>query len=124
MPPKDMPKEVSIMGGCPVPPMCSELLFLAEVEAEGKAKKARLRAQQRGRVAKGKKGRLGAALRHLRGKTITAWTCSTWEDLCRHTLRPYRGRAICGTALSRQRPERKGKSRGVVRQLPPEEKKG
>ncbi|KKM00811.1 hypothetical protein LCGC14_1800640, partial [marine sediment metagenome] len=29
---KEMPKEVSIMGGCPVPNLCSPLLILAEVE--------------------------------------------------------------------------------------------
>ncbi len=65
---KEMPKEVSIMGGCPVPNLCSPLLYLAEFEAEGKAKKARLRAQQRGRVATRKKGRFRAALRYVWGK--------------------------------------------------------
>ena len=91
---KEMPKEVSIMGGCPVPNLCSPLLILAEVEAEGKAKKARLRAQQRGSVATRKKGRLRAALRHLWGKTRAAETYSQGIAVCRPALRPRTARSF------------------------------
>ena len=122
MPQKDMPKEVSIMGGCPVPSMCSPLLILAEVEAEGKAKKARLRAQQRGRVAKGKKGRIRAALRHLWGKTRLSRRGSRGKG-CPHGVRPYNPCPICDTAPV-GRPGRSGESSHSLRQLPPEEKKG
>jgi len=114
MPQKDMPKEVSIMGGCPVPNLCSPLLILAEVEAEGKAKKARLRAQQRGRVAKGKKGRLWRLLRHLRGAWWEAWHPSH---------RPHNRGSIHPAARAWRR-KLKRKFGGSVRQLPPEEKKG
>ncbi len=123
MPNKEMPKEVSIMGGCPVPSMCSPLLILAEVEAEGKAKKARLRAQQRGRVAKGKKGRLGAALRHLWGKSHQIKNEWIFEEDCYLSRRSHSRRKI-HRAEQPGRPERSGESGNALRQLPPEEKKG
>ena len=109
---KEMPKEVSIMGGGPVPNLCSSLLVLAEVEAEGKAKAPRLRAQQRGRVAKGKEGRFGAALRHLR---------STWGEICRPRLRPHNSRKADSAVLARTG-KRKGQPRGPVPQMPPTQK--
>ncbi len=124
MPNKEMPKEVSIMGGCPVPNLCSPLLILAEEEAAGKAKKARLRAQQRGRVAKGKKGRRMSTVRDMWGKILNSWVCSNWEDLCSHALRPHSRRKVRRTALSRQRPERKGESSDSLRPVPPQEEKG
>ena len=111
MPNKEMPKEVSIMGGCPVPNLCSPLLYLAELEAEGKAKKARLRAQQRGRVAKGKKGRFRAALRHLR---------NALGEVCRPRLRPHNSREADSGALARAG-KREGQPCGAVPQMPPEE---
>ena len=108
---KEMPKEVSIMGGCPVPSMCSPLLLLAELEAEGKAKKARLRAQQRGRVAKGKKGRFRAALRHLR---------SALGEVCRPRLRPHHPIQIYQVERI-GKPGCTGEFDGTLRPLSPEE---
>ena len=116
MPPKDMPKEVSIMGGCPVPNLCSPLLVLAEVEAEGKAKKARLRAQQRGRVAKGKKGRLRATLRHLWGKTKSF-------GVCRPRLGSRHRGPFHPATLTWGSP-RKFESGQPLRPVPPKEEKG
>ncbi len=116
MPQKDMPKEVSIMGGCPVPNLCSPLLYLAELEAQGKAKKARLRAQQRGRVAKGKKGRLRAALRHL-------WDMGVTLEVCRPPLRPHSSREADSATLARAG-KREGQPCGTLPQLPPQEEKG
>ena len=114
MPDKEMPKEVSIMGGCPVPNLCSPLLVLAEVEAEGKAKKARLRAQQRGRVATRKKGRLRAALRHLWGKTKSF-------GVCRPRL-GSRHRGPFSYSQPTRRPERQGESGGAVPKMSPAQK--
>jgi hypothetical protein len=118
-----MQTEVSIMGGCPVPNLCSPLLYLAELEAEGKAKKARLRAQQRGRVAKGKKGRLERFLRSLWGKTIPYPANSQRIEVCRPPLRSRHSSSV-HRAEQFGRPERKGQSSHIMRQLPPEEKKG
>lgn len=122
MPNKEMPKEVSIMGGCPVPNLCSPLLFLAELEAEGKAKKARLRAQQRGRVAKGKKGRLRAALRHLWGKSKGSRPQDTDRlEVCRPPLRPYFASEIYRIVRPGEL-EQQDQSDCPLPPLPPEEK--
>jgi len=100
----------------------SPALLLAEGEAQIKAKAPRLRAQQRGRVAKGKKGRLKAALRYLRGvqaDTIKHARSPIDFSRCGPLYRgPFRGTAQLG------RPERKGKPSGALREMPPEEKKG
>jgi hypothetical protein len=112
VPKKDMPKEVSIMGGCPVPNLCSPLLLLAELEAEGKAKAPRLRAQQRGRVAKGKKLRRRRLLRYL-------WDKALGPKVCRPSLRPHTSSSIHSPAQAR-RSERSGESNHIMRQLPPE----
>ena len=85
---KDMPKEVSIMGGCPVPNLCSPLLILAEVEAEGKAKATRLRAQQkRPTLAERAKASFEKALRRLRGRAKKARGNSQGLEVCRPSLR-------------------------------------
>ncbi len=116
MPNKEMPEMVSIMGGCPVPNLCSPLLLLAEVEAEGKAKKARLRAQQRGRVATRKKGRLKRfLLRCLWGTEGPKVRCPTCGS--RYRVQVYR-------AAQTRRSERQGESSHSLPPLPPEEKKG
>ena len=67
MPDKKMPKPKSVE---PISMLLlpSPALLLAEGIAEAEAKAPRLRSQQRGRVAKGKKGRLRAALRRIWGK--------------------------------------------------------
>lgn len=75
----------------------SPALLLAEAEAQIKAKAPRLRTQQRGRVAKGKKGRLRAAwglLRYLWGKTRAAETYSQGIAVCRPALRPRTARSF------------------------------
>ena len=123
MPPKDMPKEVSIMGGCPVPNLCSPLLYLAELEAEGKAKKARLRAQQRGRVAKGKKGRFGAALRHLWGKTRPSQTYSERIEVCGPPLPPHTPIEVYRVKRL-GKPGRSGESYFALRPVPSKGQKG
>ena len=116
MPNKEMPEMVSIMGGCPVPNLCSPLLYLAELEAEGKAKKARLRAQQRGRVAKGKKGRPGGATSRL-----LRYLWRTWElEVCRPPLRPHNSRKADSATLARVG-KREGQPRGAVPQMSPKE---
>lgn len=120
VPPKDMPKEVSIMGGCPVLGVSSHLLNLAEFEAEGKAKAPRLRAQQRGRVAKGKKGRLRAALRHLWGKIRVTKAYSEWIEVCRPRLRPHNSRSIHNPEPAR-RSERSGQSGSTLPKMSPKE---
>ena len=88
----------------------SPALLLAEGEAALKARPSWLRTQQRGRVAKGKKGRFRAALRHLWGKTKSFGVC-----------RPRLGSRHRGpfhyTAPAR-RPERKGESGDAVPQMP------
>ncbi len=116
---KEMPKEVSIMGGCPLPALPLSYLVLAEVEAEGKAKAPRLRAQQRGKVAKGKKGRLERFLRSLWGKTIPYPANSQRIEVCRPRLRPHNSREADSAALARAG-KREGQPRGAVPQLPPE----
>jgi hypothetical protein len=112
MPQKDMPKEVSIMGGCPMFGMSQHLVNLAALEAERKAKAPRLRAQQRGRVAKGKKGRFGAALRHLWG---------SWGEICRPRLRPHNPSKADSATLARPG-ERKGQPCGPLPQMSPAQK--
>ncbi len=88
MPQQAMPKPKSV-GPISVLGLCSPLTLLAQAEASFKTQKARLRAQQRGRVAKGKKGRLRAALRHLWGKTRASQAYSQGIEVCRPALRPY-----------------------------------
>ena len=134
MPPKDMQKEVSIMGGGPLLGVSSHLLNLAELEAEGKAKAARLRAQQRGRVAPRKKGRLRAALRHLwRASTPQSWQRGALPRLeagtgarfgvCRPPLRPHSSFSVLGTT-STGRAEYRPELGGALRPLPPQKEKG
>ena len=114
MPNKEMPKEVSIMGGCPMFGMSSHLLNLAEIEAEGKAKAARLRAQQRGRVATRKKGRLKRfLLRCLWGTEGPKVRCPTCGS--RYRVQVYR-------AAQTRRSERDGESSDALRQMPPTQK--
>jgi len=119
MPHEKMPQQKSL-GPRSVLGLCSPLLLLAEIEAEGKAKKARLRAQQV-RVAKGKKGRFRAALRYLWERESEGGI--NWIEFCRSLLRPHSRSKVRRTAQP-GRPERKGKPSGAVRQMPPEEKKG
>ena len=116
---KTMPKQKS-MGPRPLLGVPSPALFLAEGEAQIKAKAPRLRAQQRGRVAKGKKGRFRAELRHLWGKTRLSRRDRGGKG-CVHAVRPYRTCAVCGTASARGS-ERKGESRDALRPLSPKEK--
>jgi hypothetical protein len=120
---KEMPKEVSIMGGCPVPNLCSPLLYLAEFEAEGKAKAPRLRAQQRGRVAKGKKGRLRAALRHLWGKIRPSKADNKRFDFSQESFRPHHPGPFYYPRKA-WTAKRRFESVDPVRQMPPEEEKG
>ena len=97
MPEKDMPKEVSIMGGCPVSSLCSPLLVLAEVEAEGKAKKARLRAQKkRWAMAKRAKKGIEKALRYLRGRAKEEGGDSKRLEVCRPSYRGSSGYMAMG----------------------------
>jgi hypothetical protein len=103
--------------------LCSPLLQLAEIEAEGKAKAPRLAAQQRGRVAKGKKGRLRAALRHLWGKTRQIKNDWIFQEDCYLSSRSHSRSKVHRTAPAR-RPERGGEFGGVVPKMPPKEKKG
>jgi hypothetical protein len=88
---KEMPKEVSIMGGCPVPNLCSPLLFLAELEAEGKAKKARLRSQKKrwAMAKRAKKGfeEIARAVCYLRRRAKKAGGDSQRLEVCRPALR-------------------------------------
>ena len=134
MPTKDMQKEVSIMGGGPLFGVSSHLLNLAELEAEGKAKKARLRAQQRGRVAPRKKGRLRAALRHLwRASTPQSWQRGALPRLeagtearfgvCRPRLRPHNPCSPDSAALA-WTGKRGGQPSRPVLQMPSQEEKG
>ena len=122
MPHEKMSKPKS-MGPISVLGLCSPLLLLAEVEAEGKAKAPRLRAQQRGRVATRKEGRVRAALRYLRRKIRPPKTDSTGFPLYPEFRGPYPRRSVHRAAPAR-RPERKGESRDSLRPMPPEEKKG
>ena len=65
---KEMPKEVSIMGGCPLPPMPGPATFLAQGEDMLKTLEAR-KAHKPGQfMAPRKKGRLRAASRSIWGK--------------------------------------------------------
>ncbi|KKM68373.1 hypothetical protein LCGC14_1461520 [marine sediment metagenome] len=123
MPQKDMPKEVSIMGGCPVLGVSSHLLNLAELEAEGKAKAPRLRAQQRGRVAEGKKGRFRAALRHLWGKIMSSQAHKYGFEVCRPSSGSYFASTMDRRTQAR-RSKRQRKSRRAVPEMPPQEEKG
>ena len=112
MPDKDMPKEVSIMGGCPVLGVSAHLTNIPWLEAKSETKATWLRAQQRGRVATRKKGRLRAALRHLR---------SALGEVCRPRLRPHNSREADSETLARTG-KREGQPSGTVPQLPPKEK--
>ena len=94
---KEMPKEVSIMGGCPVPSMCSPLLYLAELEAEGKAKKAWLRAQQRRpTLAERAKASFEKAVRRLRGRAKKEGGDSQGLEVCRPSYRGSSGYMAMG----------------------------
>jgi hypothetical protein len=114
MPNETMPKP-PYLGPRTVLGLCSPLLMLAEIEAESKAKAPRLRAQQV-RVAKGKKGRLRAALRHL-------WDKVSPFGVCRPRLRPHNSSAADSGTLAWIE-KRECESSGTVLQMPPEEKKG
>ncbi len=92
----------------------SPALLFAQAIAEAEAKAPRLRAQQRGRVAKGKKGRFRAALRHL-------WDKVSPFGVCRPRLRPHKSREADSAALARTG-ERESQSRGVVPQMSPTQK--
>ena len=100
----------------------SPALLLAEGIAEAEAKKARLRAQQV-RVAKGKKGRFGAALRYLWGKTKHSQVDSQRIDVCIHAVRPYRSCQICGRPPFRES-EFDRESGQPLRTVPPKEAQG
>jgi hypothetical protein len=120
VPNKEMPKDFLLVGGCPMLGVSSHLLLLTETDTEGKAKKARLRAKQGGRVAKGKKGRLRAAwglLRHLWGKISFAVEWPLYPTLSG----PY-NRSTVHRAEQARRPERKGESSNSLRPVPPQEK--
>ena len=119
---KTMPKPKSVE---PVSVLLlpSPALLLAEGIAEAEAKAPRLRAQQRGRVATRKKGRIGAALRHLWGKTRPSQADKEGIEVCRPSRGPlYRWKIF--RAESSRRSRCRGKSGQPLRQLPPEEKKG
>lgn len=92
--PNEKMSESKSLGPISVLGLCSPLLLLAEAEAALKEKAPRLRAQQRGRVATRKKGRLRAALRHLWGKTRAAETYSQGIAVCRPALRPRTARSF------------------------------
>ena len=107
MPPKEMPKEVSIMGGCPVPNLCSPLLYLAELEAEGKAKAPRLRAQQkRPTLAERAKASFEKAVRHLRGRAKKAGGNSERLEVCRPSYRGSSGYMAMGARTHARKPAR------------------
>ena len=117
MPPKDMPKEVSIMGGSPVPSVPSPADFLAIGEATFNALQTRKSHQAGKGMARDKKGRLKRfLLRHLWGKTKSFGVC-----------RPRLGSRHRGPfhydAPARQ-PRRESEPCGVVPQMPPKEEKG
>ncbi len=101
----------------------SPALLLAEGIAEAEAKAPRLRAQQRGRVATRKKGRLRAALRHLWSHIRQFQADSEWVEVCHPTLGSHNFGPIHRTAQPR-RPQRSGESSDALRPMPPEEKKG
>ena len=113
MPDKKMPKPKSL-GPISMLLLPSPALLLAEGEAALKAKAPRLRAQQRGRVAKGKKGRLQAILRRLWG---------TLGEICRPRLRSH-NRSPFYRATSSRGPYRKGEFGNSLRPLPSQKEKG
>lgn len=127
--PNEKMSEPKSVGPISVLGLCSPLLLLAELEAEGKEKKARLRAQQRGRVAPRKKGRFRAALRHLWGKSKGSRP-QTGQQMQGHNHRfvgehtgsgSYYSCPVCGATPSWE-PERKRKFSGAVPKMSPEEK--
>jgi hypothetical protein len=101
----------------------SPALLLAEGEAALKAKAARLRAQQRGRVAKGKKRLLWEAVRHLWGKPRRSQAGSQKIEVCLPSSGPH-SRGKVHRATQPGRPRRKGESGDALRQLPPQETQG
>ena len=116
MPQKEMPKEVPIMGGCPLFAMPGPATYLAQGEKMLKTLEAR-KAHKPGKLmAKGKKGRVRAALRHL-------WSKTKSFGLCRPRLGSRHRGPFHYTAPAR-RPQRSGESGGALRQLPSKEKKG
>lgn len=96
-------------------------LLLAEGIAQAEAKAPRLRAQQRGRVAKGKKGRLERFLRHLWGKTIPYPANSQRIEVCRPSRGSYFASQMDRRTQAR-RSKRQRKSRGAVPQMSPTQK--
>ncbi len=111
MPHEKMPKSKSV-GPISVLLLPSPALLLAEGIAEAEEKAPRLAAQQRGRVATRKKGRIRAALRRLRDMGVTL-------EICRPPLRPHNSRSSDSAALARTG-KREGQPRGAVPQLSPE----
>ena len=123
VPHRRMRKPESV-GPISVLPLPSPALLLAEAEAQLKAKAPRLRAQQRGRVAKGKKGRFRAALRHLWGKTkllstdAFAGETSYWAS----SRSLHRGKVHRATPA--RRPARKGEPADPMLRVPRKKEKG
>ncbi len=107
------------MGPISVLGLCSPLTLLAQAEASFKTQKARLRAQQRGRVAKGKKGRFMAELRHLWSHSYHTWV----EEICRPSSRSHYRCEIHRTAPAWES-ARKGELGGPLCGVPPQEEKG
>jgi len=100
----------------------SPALLIAEAEAALKATAPRLSAQQV-RVAKGKKGRLRAALRHLWGKIWPPKANSKWFEVFCPFCRSHFSIEVYHAAQP-GRPERQGESGNALPPVPPEEKKG
>ncbi len=122
MPHETMPKSKSVE---PISVLLlpSPALLLAEAEAQVKAKAPRLRAQQGGRVATRKKGRLRAALRHLWVKIRVTKAYSEWIEGFRPSGRShYSGEA--DPPPSTWGPPRKGEPVDPMLRVPSEEKKG
>ena len=95
---KEMPKEVSIMGGCPVLGVSSHLLNLARAEAAGTKKPSWLRSQKK-RWAMAKRAKKGfeKAVRYLRGRAKKARGNSQGLEVCRPSLRgSHSGMALGG----------------------------
>jgi len=122
MPNKKM-QEAESLGPRSVLGLCSPLLLLAEVEAEGKAKAPRLRAQQRGRVAKGKKGRLKAILRRLWSKKRPFKAYIQGIEIGGPSGGPHNPSEIHRAAPAR-RSERSGQPGSPVPKMSPKEKAG
>ena len=120
MPNEKMPKQKS-MGPVSVLLLPSPALLLAEAEAALKAKAPRLRAQQRGRVATRKKGRLRAALRHLWDNTWTSETKGT--EVCLPSRRSHHPSEV-DPAPQTWGPPRKGEPADPMLRVPRKEKKG